>query len=238
VNDDPLGWAGRVMQWLGFASRLVLVNVLFVAGTLAGLVLFGLFPAAVAATTILARLRLGGAGDNSAGDHVVRDFIRVYRSRFRHANRVGGIFWLAGVVLFLNVLTVLVPSAADLSSPVHAVLLVLAAVTGFGTLAAAAVAVSLCSRYRDSITSVWRTAFALPLVSPLMSLSVLATLVAGVVIFAAMPVLVPLVGASLPLLLSGWMVDRRLAVLEASQSGGAAAPKQTGTARATAPAAG
>lgn len=237
MNDDPLGWAGRVMQWLSFASRLVLVNMLFVAGTLAGLVLFGLFPAAVAATTILARLRLGGAGDNSAGDHVVRDFIRVYRSRFRHANRVGGIFWLAGVVLFLNVLTVLVPSGADLSSPVPAVLLVLAAVAGLGTLAAAAVAVSLCSRYRDSVTSVWRTAFVLPLVSPLMSLSVLATLAAAVVTFSAMPVLVPLVGASLPLLLSGWMVDRRLAGLEASQAGGATAPKQTGTVRHTEPAA-
>ena len=58
MNDVPLGWAGRVMEWLGFATRLVLVNVLFVAGTLAGLVLFGLFPAAVAATTVLARLRL------------------------------------------------------------------------------------------------------------------------------------------------------------------------------------
>ena len=59
MTDVPLGWAGRVMQWLGFATRLVLVNVLFVAGTLGGLVLFGLFPAAVAATTVLARLRLG-----------------------------------------------------------------------------------------------------------------------------------------------------------------------------------
>lgn len=242
MNDDPLGWAGRVMQWLGFASRLVLVNVLFVAGTLAGLVLFGLFPAAVAATTILARLRLGGAGDNSAGensagDHVVRDFIKVYRAQFRHTNRVGGIFWLAAVVLLLNVLTVLVPSGADLSSPVPAVLLVLAAVAGLGTLAAAAVAVSLCSRYRDSVNSVWRTAFALPLVSPLMGLSVLATLVAAVVIFAAMPVLVPLVGASLPLLLSGWVVDRRLAGLEASQAGGAAAPTPPEAARHTEPAA-
>ena len=229
MTHVPLGWAGRVMQWLGFATRLVLVNVLFVAGTLGGLVLFGLFPAAVAATTVLARLRLG---DHSAGDHVVRDFVKVYRSQFWHANRVGGIFWLAGVVLFLNVLTVTGTTAA--ASPVHAVLLVLAALAGLGTLAAAATAVALCSRYRDSVVSTWRTAFVLPLVSPLMSLSLLATLAAAVVVFSTLPVLVPLVGASLPLQLSGWVVGRRLAVLETAE---APAPTQGETAHATAPAA-
>jgi uncharacterized membrane protein YesL len=206
------------MLWLGFATRLVLVNVLFVAGTLAGLVLFGLFPAAVAASTVLGRLRLGSPGDNSAGDHVVRDFARVYRSQFRQANRVGSIFWLAGVVLFLNVLAVTgttpAPSGAAGNSPFHAVLPVLVVVTGLGTTAAAATAIALCSRYRDSVSSIWRTAFMLPLVSPLMGLALLATMAAAAVVFSALPVLVPLVGASLPLLLSGWLVGRRLAVLE------------------------
>ena len=122
----------------------------------------------------------------------------MYRAQFWHTNRVGGIFWLAGVVLFLNVLTVAGTTAA--ASPVHAVLLVLASLAGLGTLAAAATAVALCSRYRDSVSSVWRTALVLPLVSPLMSLSLLATLAAAVVVFSALPVLVPLVGASLPLL--------------------------------------
>ena len=232
MTDASLGWAGRVMQWLGFATRLVLVNVLFVAGALGGLLLFGLFPAAVAATTVLARLRLGDTGGDSAGGHVVRDFARVYRTQFWHANRVGSIFWLAGVVLFLNVLTVTGTRAA--ASPVHAVLLVLAAVAGLGTLAAAATAVALCSRYRDSVSSTWRTAFVLPLVSPLMSLSLLATLAAAVVIFSALPVLVPLVGASLPLLLSGWLVGRRLAVLEAAET---PAPAAAESAHTTVPAA-
>ncbi|WP_066288316.1 YesL family protein [Arthrobacter sp. B6] len=236
MNDAPMGWAGRLMQWLGFATRLVLVNVLFVVGALAGLVLFGLFPAAVAAITVLGRLRLG-----DAGEHVVRDFARVYRSRFWQANRAGGIFWVAGVVLFLNMLTVWAPSGGAVSSPVQAVLLVLAVAAGLGTLAAAATAVALCSRYGDPAASTWRTAFVLPLVSPLMSLSLLATLAAAVVVFSVLPVLVPLVGASLPLLLSGWLVERRLAVLEASQAAGPAAPAdatptQTEAARATTPA--
>ncbi|HJV99609.1 MAG TPA: YesL family protein [Arthrobacter sp.] len=234
MTDAPLGWAGRVMQWLGFATRLVLVNVLFVAGTLGGLVLFGLFPAAVAATTVLARRRLGHAGENSAGEHVVRDFAKVYRAQFWQANRVGSIFWLAGGVLFLDILTLRAPSDAVLLSPMHAVLLVLGAVAGLGTLAAAATAVALCSRYRDPVSSIWRTAFVLPLVSPLMSLSLLATLAAAVAVFSALPVLLPLAGAALPLLLSGWLVGRRLAVLETAQT---PAPAPAETAHTTAPAA-
>lgn len=213
MNDSPLGWAGRVMEWLGFATRLVLVNVLFVAGTLAGLVVFGLFPAAVAATTLLARLRSG-----TAGEHLVRDFATVYRSQFWHVNRVGSIFWLAGVVLFLNSLTALGPAgAAMLSSPVHALLLLLAAVAGVGIMMAAATAVAVCSRYRDSVTRTWRTAFMLPLVSPVTGISLLLSLVAFAVVFSGMTVLVPLVGFSVPLLISGWLVGRRLEGLEPTE---------------------
>jgi uncharacterized membrane protein YesL len=201
------------MEWLAFATRLVLVNVLFGAGTLAGLVVFGMFPAAVAATTVLARLRTG-----AAGEHLVRDFVTVYRSQFWHVNRVGSIFWLAGVVLFLNFLTGLVPAGTpELSSPVPSVLLVIAALAGLGTMAAAATAVAVCSRYRDSVIRTWRTAFVLPLVSPVMTLSLLISLVAFAVIFSGIGVLVPLVGASVPLLLSGWLVGHRLAGLEAAE---------------------
>lgn len=212
MNESPLGWAGRLMQWLGFATRLVLINMLFVAGTLCGVGVFGLFPAAVAATTVLARLRAG-----LGGEHLVRDFMTVYRLQFWHANRVGSIFWLAGVVLCLNFLTVLGQGGTALSSPVHAVLLLLAGIVGLITLIAAATAVALCSRYRDSVGRTWRTAFVLPLVSPLMSISLLVSLVACAVIFSGVTVLLPLVGASVPLLVSGWLVGRRLAGLEPVQ---------------------
>ena len=209
MNDNPVGWAGRLMEWLQFGMRLVLVNILFVAGALAGLVLFGLFPAAVAATTVLARLRAG-----VAGDHLVRDFITAYRAQFWHANRVGSVFWLAAVVLFLNALSVLGGPAGGSDPALAAVLPVLSAAAGAGTLAAAATAVTICSRYRDTVFRTWRLAFVLPLVSPLMSLSLLASVVALTVVFSGMSVLVPLIGASVPLLLSGWLVGRRLGTLE------------------------
>jgi uncharacterized membrane protein YesL len=209
MNENPIGWAGRLMEWLQFGACLVLVNILFVAGTLAGLVLFGLFPAAVAATALLARLRAG-----AAGDHLVRDFITAYRAQFWHVNRVGSIFWPAAVVLFLNALSVLGRPSGGSAPAMEAVLLVLTVAAGAGTLAAAATAVAICSRYRDTVLRTWRLAFVLPLVSPLMSLSLLASLVALTVVFAGMSVLVPLIGASVPLLLSGWLVGRRLGTLQ------------------------
>lgn len=202
MNDAPLGWAGRLMDWLLFATRLVLVNVLFIAGSLAGLVVLGVFPAAVAATTVLARLRAGETA------HVVRDFVAVYRSRFRHANLVGSIFQLAGLLLGLNLLTAMAPAGTQ-ASPLHAVLLLLSALAGTATLLAAAAAVTLCGHYRDSVLNTWKTAFMLPLVSPGMSVSLLGVLAALAVIFAGAPVLLPLVGASLPLLACGALVSRR-----------------------------
>jgi uncharacterized membrane protein YesL len=209
MNDAPLGWAGRLMDWLRFATGLVLVNGLFVAGVLAGLVVLGVFPAAVAATSVLGGLR-GGA----AGDTLVRDFITAYRFQFRHANRVGSVFWIAGVVLLLDFLALLGRAGTVIPPAAHAVLLALSTVAALGTVAAAATAVALCSRYRDKVARTWRTAFLLPLVSPVMSLSLLVTLAAAAVVFSGMTVLVPLVGASVPLLLCGWLVGKRLAALE------------------------
>ena len=41
-----LGWTGRVMQVLGAVWTLVLVNLLFIAGVVVGLVVAGIMPAA------------------------------------------------------------------------------------------------------------------------------------------------------------------------------------------------
>ncbi|WP_461163253.1 DUF624 domain-containing protein [Arthrobacter sp. R4-81] len=222
MNEEALGWAGRLMSWLDFAVNLVLINLLFVAGVLAGGVVPGLFPSAVAASTMLARLRTG-----TLGEHPVRDFITAYRSQFLHANKVGSIFWVAAAVLVLNGLSLV--SSASLhsaaldptapttgSSPVLAVLLVLSVVAGAATLAAAGTAVDVCTRYRDTVFRTWRLAFMLPLASPLLGLSLIASYVAMAVVFAGINVLVPLMGASLPLLLSGWLVGRHLSALEPS----------------------
>lgn len=214
MDGNGIGWAGRVMQWLQLGMCLVIVNLLFVAGTLAGLVLFGLFPAAVAASGVLAGVRSG-----TGRDHVVGDFVAAYRSEFLHANAVGGVFWVAGTALALSLVSfqgllggtgLLSGTGPAPASPFAGAMLLLVLAGALWTVSAAAVAVAACARYRDSVFRTVRYAFVLPLVSPLMSLTLIVSLGAIAVIFTRFEVLVPLVGASLPLLVAGWCVDHRL----------------------------
>jgi uncharacterized membrane protein YesL len=211
VDMNGIGWADRLMQWLRFGMHLILVNLLFVAGALAGGVVFGLFPAAVAASSVLARLRAGGGGEL-----LVQDFVAAYRARFFHANAVGGLFWAAGIVLALN-LTSFLGTPAGASPAVDpllaAAVAALVSAVGLWILLAAACAVTACASYRDTVMQTWRYAFVLPLVSPLMSLALLGSLGAASVLFAEFDVLIPLLGASLPLFVVGWLVEHRMAVL-------------------------
>lgn len=198
------------MQWMAFGVRLALINLLFVAGTIAGLGLLGLFPAAAAASVLLSRL-LAGAQE----DRLIRDFVTVYRRQFLHLNLVGTIFWVAGALAVANLLVFSTPGVSPLSgaSVPGAVLFLLFAAVSVVIAAAAFNAVAIGARYRDTVLRTWRLAFILPLASPAAGLGVILTLVAAAMLFIAVPVLLPLAGASLPLLLTGWLVNRRLAEL-------------------------
>ncbi|WP_150307224.1 YesL family protein [Planctomonas psychrotolerans] len=211
MNDSEGGWAGRLMLWLRFAMSLVVLNLLFIAGTLVGFVLLGAFPAAVATTTLLARLRAGDPIDS-----IPREFVALYRGQFWHLNRVAVPFWLAGALLALDAgaFAILAADPATASSPMRAVLGGLFLAAAVVTVLAAASAVTVCSRYRDTVRGTWRYALVLPLVSPAMSAALLVCLAATAIALMAFGVLVPLVGASLPLLLAGWIVDYRLAALD------------------------
>ena len=209
MDDYAIGWAGKVMNWLRFAIALVVINLLFVAGTVAGLVVFGVFPAATAAAILLGRLRAG-----QPSDRLVRDFVTAYRAQFAHLAVVAIPFQVAAVLIFLDL--VAFQTAALAGSPLSAVLLVLLVVVSVGTLLAAFSAITICTRYRDSARSIWRYAFVLPFVSPLMSVSLI--LAVGVFTLAVFQfgVLIPLVGASGVLFLAGWIIDHRLAALDAT----------------------
>ncbi|WP_323960372.1 DUF624 domain-containing protein [Arthrobacter sp. JZ12] len=210
MTDTNLGWAARVMEWLRFGMQLVFLNLLFLTGTLAGLVVFGIFPSAVATTVLLARLR---AGDS--GDRLVRDFITAYRASFLHANKVGSLFLVAGLLAALNAGMALDPAAGTAQLALSAVAVV---VSGAVAVSAAA-AVVICSRYRDSVLRTWRFALVLPLASPLMTLSWLVSMAGVAVLLGSVNALLPLVGASLPLLVSGLLVGHRLETLAPNDDG-------------------
>lgn len=206
MNDNGIGWAGRVMGWLRLAIALVVLNLLFVAGTLAGLVVFGLFPAAVATSIVAARLRAGVPPDS-----LVRDFVTAYRGQFRHLAVVSFPFTLATLLIAVDL--VAFQTLAASGDPLAAVLFAAFLTSSVLTVLAVLAAVSICSRYRASARATWRYAIVLPLVSPGLSISLLVSLGALAYALMAFGVLVPLVGASAPLFVAGWLIDARLSAL-------------------------
>lgn len=200
TGSDTPGWAGRLMEWLRFVMQLVLLNLLFLAGTLAGFIVFGVFPSAVATTVLLARLR---AGD--PGDRLILDFVTAYRGSFVHANKVGSLFAVAGLLAILNVAAL--PTAA--AGPQLALSALAVVVSGVLAVSAGA-AVVICSRHRDTVLRTWRYALVLPLASPGMTIAWLVSLTAVAILLGGINALLPLVGASLPLLVSGILVGHRL----------------------------
>ncbi|MGB3731934.1 DUF624 domain-containing protein [Microbacterium sp.] len=199
--QPALGWAGRVMQWLNAVLTLVLVNLLFVVGVLAGLVVLGIMPAATAAASVLLR---DADGIESAGG-TSRLFLRTYRAEFRRANLTGIPFLVAGTLLAAD--AVVLP---HLQGPVAAALSALTLVATAVVLLAALVAVTLLVRYDDGPRAVLRFAVTVPLAYPLTAAGVLLVLISFGVIAGILPVLLPLVGASLPLAVAVRLIDRRL----------------------------
>ena len=198
------GWAGRVMSWLRIVAALIVVNLLFVAGTLVGLVVLGLAPAALAATACLTLLR-----DGELETGLVRAFARTYRAQFWRANLIGLPFGAVAALLALD--TAVLPALAGL---VAAGLAGFTWVVAAGALLAFVAALTVAVRYDEKPGAVLRYAVVLPFTSPVMSLALLATLAVIGVAFGLLPMLVPLVGFAVVLFVAGWFVDHRLAALD------------------------
>lgn len=208
-TDDDLagGWAGRVMVFLRVGTQLVAVNALVVLGTLAGVVLLGAYPALSAGGGLLARLAAG-----APSEHLWREFWSAYRAGFRRLNLLGAPFTVGFLLLALDASVL----AAASPGPTKAALTAgVVALTAYLLLALATL-VPVARRYDDvPATRTWRFVAVAPLLSPVTSLAVLAALLVLAVTFTYVTVLLPLVGLSLPLLASGWLVDQRLTTIDA-----------------------
>lgn len=205
---EAAGWAGRVMVFLRVAAHVVGVNLLVVAGALLGLVVGGLFPALAAGGRLLAR---AVAGDPS--EHLGREFWSAYRSGFRRHALLGIPFWVVGALLTVDAAVVQVAEG-----PVAGAMLAGLTVVGAWATVALAHLFPVTRRTDDGLLATWRFVALAPLLSPLTGLAVLVTLAALAVVATQLTVLVPLAGLSLPLLLSGWLVDHRLDALEAADA--------------------
>lgn len=198
------GWSGRVMAWLRIVAGLIVVNLLFLAGTVVGLVVLGVAPAALAATACLTRMR-----DGDADTGLAREFAAVYRAQFRRANLIGLPFGAVAVLLAAD--TAVLPA---LDSVAASALAGFTWVVGAVAVLAFACALTVAVRYDETAGAVLRYAAALPFTSPVMSLVMLVSLASGAVALALLPVLVPLIGFAVLLFVAGWFVDHRLAALD------------------------
>ncbi|WP_315095839.1 YesL family protein [uncultured Cellulomonas sp.] len=201
------GWAGRVMVFLRVGTQLVGINLLVVVGTLAGGVVLGAYPALGAGGALLSRLAGG-----TPSEHVWHDFWTAYRDGFRRLNVLGAPLTV-GFLLFALDAAVL---AAASAGPARAALTVGVVALAVYLVVALATLVPVARRYADVPASrTWRFVAVAPLLSPLTSLAVLVAFAVLAVTFTYVTVLVPLVGLSVPLLVSGWLVDQRLTALDA-----------------------
>jgi len=198
------GWAGRVMEVLHLVTQVVVLNLLVVLGTLAGVVL-GAAPAASSAGALLADLAAG-----HPPDRLWTPFWRGWRAGLRRANVLAAPFWGAGLFLLLDALVL---AAAPGTAP-RPLTLALVAV-GLYLTAALAFLCPVARRYDVAPARAWRFLLTVPLIAPAGALGALGTVAVCAVLYLELPVLVPLVGVTLPLLNTGWFADRALDRLDA-----------------------
>lgn len=198
------GWSGRVMSWLRVVAGLIVVNLLFFAGVVVGLVVLGIAPAALAATACLTAMR-----DGDADTGLVRLFVATYRSQFWRANLLGLPFGAVAALLAADTWALPV-----LPAPVAAGLAGFTWVVGAIALVAFACALTVAVRYDETVGAVLRYAVVLPFTSPVMSIAMLGSLAVVATALGLLPMIVPLGGAALILFVAGWFADHRLAALD------------------------
>ncbi|MFV0633940.1 YesL family protein [Demequina sp.] len=199
--QDVPGWSGRIMVWLRVATQLVGIQLLMLAGIVLGLVVAGVGPALASGGALLARVV-----DGDPTDHLWRDFWAGYRAQLPRAALVVapallvvGLAWYEMLVL-----------QAYGTSGLTAVLTGTTAAVGLYATAYLAYAPAVLRRYGDPPLRTARFLLVAPLVSPLTALGCMVTAVAFTVIgLRFVPVLL-LAGMSVPVLLTGILVDRFL----------------------------
>lgn len=92
------GWVtGNLYRLCDWFYRLAFLNLIWIAFTLAGFILFGIFPSTTAAFSVI-RKWLRGEKDVP----LVRTFWQSYRKEFIHSNKLGILFGLAACILLVD----------------------------------------------------------------------------------------------------------------------------------------
>jgi uncharacterized membrane protein YesL len=195
--DDEIGWTGGVMRVLRRVTRLVEVNVLFVLGALAGGGVLGVWPAFRAASAVLL--------DGDPAESPWRPFWRAWREGWRRANLLGAPLSVVGVALLLDSLVL-----AQVDGPARAALQLGLVLVGAWTAVVLAYWPRVVLRYDRPALETWRFLLLSPALGPGTAAGTLVVLALGGLLSYVIPLLGLLAGVSVPLWLSGRMVDERL----------------------------
>jgi uncharacterized membrane protein YesL len=199
--EDEIGWTGGVMRVLRRATRLVEVNVLFLLGALAGGVVLGMWPAFRAASAVLL--------DGDPAESLWGPFWREWRDGWVRANVLGVPLTFAGVALWLDALVL-----AQLGGAGRAALQVGLALVGAWTAVVLACWPRVVLRYDRSVLDTWRFLLLAPALGPGTAVGALVVLAVSGLVSYVLPLFGLLAGVSVPLWLTGRMIDERLNAID------------------------
>lgn len=178
------------MERLYYASEAILklayVNVLAIASSLLGIVVFGIFPA-ITATFSVVRKWLTGYSDIAITKH----FFKVYRREFLKSNLVGWCFTLIGGVLYINlsIAEIINQEMIHLSYyPILAVFILFLCLSLF--------VIPVYLHYKASVLSVIRHSFIMLFIQPLNTVLMLAGIIFFYLTINTIPGLIPIFGIS------------------------------------------
>jgi len=195
--EDEIGWTGGVMRVLRRATRLVEINVLILLGALAGVVVLGVWPAIRAASAVLL--------DGDPAESPWRPFWRAWRDGWRRANVLGAPLSVVGVALLLDSLVL-----AQVDGPARAALQLGLVLVGAWTAVVLAYWPRVVLRYDQPPLETWRFLLLSPALGPGTAVGALVVLAVFGLVSYVLPLFGLLAGFSVPLWLSGRMVDERL----------------------------
>lgn len=87
----------RLLEWIMWIA---FINLLWIGGTLLGLIVFGVFPATVAMFTVIRQLII----QDTTGKQLFKTYVITYKSEFIKSNVIGIIMTAIGYLLYLDFL--------------------------------------------------------------------------------------------------------------------------------------
>jgi len=192
---DVPGWAGVVMAVLRVVTQLVGINLLMIAGALAGGVVAGLAPAASAGRALSARL-----ATTDPSTSLWRDFWSHWRARFVRANLLALPFWGVGMLAAIDLWALAAADGAARAAMGAALLVVVLYLA-----VALAYLPIVAGEHDDPWAPSVRFVLLAPALFPGRGVAIIAVLAAVGVVYWFVPPLALLFGAALPLFLTGML---------------------------------